>query len=148
MRQIAKTWKGFEKKEVSYEEAKKHFAGNPYKLELIEEINTKGEPITLYTSGTFTDLCRGPHLENSNKIKPGSFKLNKLAGAYWRGDEKNKMLTRIYGLAFETKADLDAYLLQQEEARKRDHRKIGKELDLFVFSEFTTRVSAPNVFLV
>lgn len=135
MREILKTWKGFEAKEVSQADAEKHFAENPYKLELIKEIAEKGEKITLYTSGSFTDLCRGGHVENAQDIPADSFKLDRVAGAYWRGDEKNKMLTRIYGLAFSTKADLDAYLVQKEEALKRDHRKIGKELDLFTFSD-------------
>lgn len=135
MRQIGKTWKGFEKKEVTYDEAKKNFAGNPYKLELIEEINTKGEPITLYTSGMFTDLCRGGHVENFSDVDMNGFKLERVAGAYWRGNEKNKMLTRVYGLAFENKEALLAYETQQEEARKRDHRKLAKELDLLVFSD-------------
>ncbi len=135
MRQIGKTWKGFEKKEVSYEEAKKYFAHNPYKLELIEEIHTKGEPITLYTSGAFTDLCRGGHVDDFSSVDMSGFKLERVAGAYWRGDEKNKMLTRVYGLAFESKEALEAYELQQEEARKRDHRKLGKEMDLFTFSD-------------
>lgn len=140
MREISKHWTGFEKKEVSYEEAKKIFADNPYKMELIEEIHSKGEPITLYTSGdgefAFTDLCRGGHVEDFSAIFAGlGWKLERVAGAYWRGDEKNKMLTRIYGLAFENKEALEAYELKQEEARKRDHRKLGKELDLFTFSE-------------
>ena len=139
MREIGKKWKGFEKKEVSYEEAKKRFAGNPYKLELIEEIHAKGEPITLYTSGegahTFTDLCRGGHVENFADVDMSGFKLERVAGAYWRGDEKNKMLTRMYGLAFENKEALAAYELQQEEARKRDHRKLGKEMKLFTISD-------------
>ncbi len=111
-------------------------AGEIYKAELISDLKTTGETkVTYYTVGQFTDLCRGPHVESTNQIKPGSFKLHKLAGAYWRGDEKNKMLTRIYGLAFETKDELDAYLKMIIEAEKRDHRKLGKELGLFVFSE-------------
>lgn len=135
MRELAKIWKGFEGKEISYEEAKKLFAKNPYKLELIEEINQSGQKITTYTSGEFTDLCRGGHTEDMSKVPAGSWKLERVAGAYWRGDEKNKMLTRIYGLAFESKEELEEYLINQEEAKKRDHRKLGKELDLFVFSE-------------
>ena len=131
----AKSWKGFEKIDISFEEAKKLFAGNPYKLELIEGIKERGEQITLHKSGDFVDLCRGGHVDDMGEIPMDSWKLDRVAGAYWRGDEKNKMLTRIYGLAFETKNDLDAYILQQEEAEKRDHRKLGKELDLFVFSD-------------
>ena len=139
MREISKHWKGFESKELSFDEAKKIFSHNPYKLELIEEINNKGEKITTYTSGedkyAFTDLCRGGHSEDVSKIPSGSWKLERVAGAYWRGDEKNKMLTRVYGLAFATKEDLVAYETQQEEAKKRDHRKLGKELKLFTLSE-------------
>ncbi|MEK7588411.1 MAG: threonine--tRNA ligase [Patescibacteria group bacterium] len=129
-------WTEFTHQEISKEEAEKIFAGNTYKLELIKEIAERGEKITTYTCGGFTDLCRGGHSENPSKeISPDSFKLDRVAGAYWRGDEKNKMLTRIYGLAFETKEELEAYLNQREEARKRDHKKLGKELGLFVFSE-------------
>lgn len=135
MRETAKQWKGFEESVISFEEAKKLFAGNPYKLELIEEINNKGEKITTQKSGNFVDLCRGGHVDDMSRVPPDSWKLDRVAGAYWRGDEKNKMLTRIYGLAFETKEALDAYVLQQEEAKKRDHRLIGKDLGLFVFSE-------------
>ena len=136
MKSILKHWDKFTHKEIPEGEAKEMYENNPYKLELIEEISHKGEKITLYTSGKFTDLCRGGHVENPAKdIDPDSFKLARIAGAYWRGDEKNKMLTRIYGLAFATKADLEKYIAQREEAKKRDHRKIGKEQDLFVFSD-------------
>ncbi len=135
MREILKTWKSFVQKEISAEEARTYFADNPYKLELIEEIAAKGEKITLYTSGLFTDLCRGGHVEDTTTIAPDSFKLSRIAGAYWRGDEKNKMLTRVYGLAFNTKEELEAYEVQQEEAKKRDHRKLGKELKLFTISD-------------
>ncbi|MFA5754299.1 MAG: threonine--tRNA ligase [Patescibacteria group bacterium] len=111
-------------------------AGETYKAELIADLQTQGEKIvSFYKVGGFEDLCRGPHIDSTNQIKPGSFKLNKLAGAYWRGDEKNKMLTRIYGLAFDTKEELEGYLHLLEEAEKRDHRKLGKELGLFVFSD-------------
>ena len=140
MRKFLPSWKEFTHKEVTEEESKKHFKNNPYKLELIDEIVSKGEKITLYTCGSgdteFTDLCRGGHTENPAKeIDAESFKLSHIAGAYWRGDEKNKMLTRIYGLAFDTKEELEKYLSQKEEAEKRDHRKIGQELDLFHFDE-------------
>jgi threonyl-tRNA synthetase len=111
--------------------------GDPYKAEIISDLKDQGETkVSFYKVGSFTDLCRGPHVPNTNVIEAGSFKLNKLAGAYWRGDEKNKMLTRIYGLAFDTKAELDEYLHLMEEAEKRDHRKLGKELDLFMNHEF------------
>ncbi|MFA6514563.1 MAG: threonine--tRNA ligase [Patescibacteria group bacterium] len=128
----------FERAEMEIAEALKETEkeGNPYKAELISELMKKGEKsVSFYTVGKFTDLCRGPHVESSIVIKPGSFKLNKLAGAYWRGDEKNKMLTRIYGLAFEDKAELDEYLKMIAEAERRDHRKLGKEMGLFIFSD-------------
>lgn len=109
--------------------------GEIYKADLISGLKEQGEKtVSFYTVGKFTDLCRGPHIENTNQLKPGSYKLDKLAGAYWHGDEKNKMLTRIYGLAFNTKEELDEYLKMMVEAEKRDHRKLGKELGLFVFS--------------
>ncbi len=136
MKELLPSWTAFSHKEVSAEEAKEYFKDNPYKIELIDEIVGKGEKITLYTSGEFTDLCRGGHTENPAKDIDGeAFKLSRIAGAYWRGDEKNKMLTRIYGLAFNTKEELDSFITQQEEAKKRDHKKIGVELDLFSFSE-------------
>lgn len=135
MRKNLKKWEAFEHKVVSIEKAKEIFSNNPYKIELIEEIHQKGEEITLYTCGGFTDLCRGGHLENPSKeIESDCFKLDRVAGAYWRGDEKNKMLTRIYGLAFENKEKLEEYLKMREEAEARDHRKLGKELGLFTFS--------------
>ncbi|MBP7741075.1 MAG: threonine--tRNA ligase [Candidatus Pacebacteria bacterium] len=136
MREILPSWEGMEGVEVSESDARARFADNSYKLELIDGIVAAGEPITLYTAGGFTDLCRGGHAEDPAKdLKADSFALERIAGAYWRGDEKNAMLTRIVGLAFETKEELDAYRVQQEEAKKRDHRKLGKELDLFTFSE-------------
>ncbi len=136
MRKMLPSWKEFTHKEVTADEAREIFTGNPYKIELIEEIAGKGEKITLYTCGGFTDLCRGGHSDNPAKdIDPESFKLDKVAGAYWRGDEKNTMLTRVYGFAFETKEELDAHLKMLELAKERDHRKIGKELDLFTFSD-------------
>ena len=111
-------------------------AGQTYKQELIKDLAAEGETkVSFYRLGKFTDLCRGPHIESAGKIAKGSFKLSKVAGAYWRGDEKNKMLTRIYGLAFETKEELENYLHMQEEAEKRDHRKLGKELDIFMMHE-------------
>jgi threonyl-tRNA synthetase len=120
------------REEVSADEARKRFEaeGEPYKVELV---GTAEGPISFYTQGEFTDLCRGPHLQNSKPIK--AIKLTSLAGAYWRGDEKNKQLTRIYGTAFYSQADLDAYLQRLEEARRRDHRRLGTQLDLFHFDE-------------
>ncbi len=134
MRQLVKNWTSVEGKEISIDEAKKLFKNNQYKLELIEEITKKGEKITIYKSGNFIDLCRGGHIKNpSQEIK--HFKLLSIAGAYWRGNEKNKMLTRIYGTVFPTKEELDKYLWQLEEAKKRDHKKIGKELKLFILPQ-------------
>ncbi len=137
MRKNLKKWTEFTHKEVSKEEALATFAGNPYKEELIHEIAERGEKITLYTCGGFTDLCRGGHLENpSVEISTDSFKLDRIAGAYWRGSEDNKMLTRIYGLAFESGEKLEEYIKQQQEATKRDHRKLGTEMHLYAFSDF------------
>lgn len=134
MAEILKTWNEFSHREVSEKEAKEFYKNNPYKTELIDEIIQKGEKITFYKAGSFEDLCRGGHSENPQK-DIGAFKLLSVAGAYWRGDEKNKMLTRIYGTAFPTQQELDEYLQQVEEAKKRDHKKLGKELGLFVFSD-------------
>ncbi len=136
MRKTLGKWQEWESKEVTPGEAREAFAGNEFKAELIDNLEKEGETITLYTCGGFTDLCRGGHIENPRETIDGrAFKLSKIAGAYWRGDEKNPMLTRIYGLAFETKEDLAEHLAMLEEAKKRDHRKIGKELDLFTFSD-------------
>src|SRR6185312_13652107 len=118
------------REDISRDEAKQRFAADPYKLELVD--TAEGE-ISLYTQGDFTDLCRGPHLQNSKPIK--ALKLTGLAGAYWRGDERNTQLTRIYGTAFYSQADLDAHLERLEQAKARDHRKLGRELDLFHLSD-------------
>ena len=134
MQAVLKTWEGFTKREVSEKEAKEIYKNNEYKKELIDGIVQRGEKITLYKVGDFEDLCRGGHSENPQK-DIGAFKLLSLAGAYWKGDEKNKMLTRVYGTAFPTKKELDEYLEMLEEAKKRDHKKIGKELELFFFDE-------------
>ncbi len=136
MKKNLSSWKEFSHKKVSPEEAREYYKDNVYKLELIDGIVERGEEITLYSCGDFTDLCGGGHVENPSKeIKSDSFNLDRVAGAYWRGDEKNKMLTRIYGLAFESKEALKEYEEMRIEAEKRDHKKLGKELDLFVFSE-------------
>jgi len=121
----------FTKKEITEKEALEIFKNQPYKLELIKELREKKEEITVYENGTFIDLCAGPHIKNTKEINTDAFKLTHLAGAYWRGNEKNIMLTRIYGIAFETRDKLVAYLAQQEEAKKRDHRKLGKQLGLY-----------------
>lgn len=136
MRKILPTWTSVTGKDISEKDANESFKDNTYKLELIKEIADKKEKITTYTSGSFTDLCRGGHSENPSKeIKPDSFKLTRLAGAYWRGDEKNAMLTRIYGIAFASKKELDEYETMMKEAEKSDHRKLGKEMDIFEFDE-------------
>jgi threonyl-tRNA synthetase len=134
MRKLLPHWKGFEKIVVTADEARAKFADNPYKLELIEGIVAKGEEITLYKSGEFVDLCRGGHADPKEMPVDG-FKLERVAGAYWRGDESKPMLTRIYGLAFNTKEELEAYQNQIAEAKKRDHKVLGPALDLFTFSD-------------
>jgi threonyl-tRNA synthetase len=121
----------FIREEVSKEEARKIFARQPYKLELIDEI--PDEKVTIYKQGSFTDLCRGPHVASTGEMK--AFKLTHIAGAYWRGDEKRPMLQRIYGVAFESEAELVDYLARQAEAMRRDHRRLGRELDLFSIHE-------------
>lgn len=133
MKKILQQWKEFERHEVSIDEAKAELAENEYKVELIDEFSEEGQSLTIYQSGEFRDLCRGGHSENPSK-ELKNFKLLSVAGAYWRGDENNKMLTRIYGTAFATKEELQAHLEMLEEAKKRDHRKLGKEMDLFTFS--------------
>ena len=122
----------FVEKEVTEKRALGLFKDQPYKTELIKELAEKDKKITIYESRDFIDLCEGPHVKNSEEINTDAFKLNKIAGAYWKGDEKNIMLTRIYGVAFETKDELDKYLALQEEAKKRDHRKLGKNLGLYM----------------
>ncbi len=136
MREILITWKKFERHELNAEQAKKEYKNNPYKIELIDEFSKQGQKLTFYKSGSYWDLCKGGHVENPQK-ELQNFKLLKTAGAYWRGSEKNKMLTRIYGTAFPAKKELDDYLQMLEEAKKRDHRIIGRDLDLFFFHEYS-----------
>ena len=133
MAELAKQGNVFTRKEVSKQEALDYFTakGDPYKLELINDLQDGS--ITFYTQGNFTDLCRGPHVPDTGSIK--AIKLLNVAGAYWRGNEKNKMLTRVYGITFPKQKDLDEHLRLLEEAKKRDHRKLGRELELFAFSE-------------
>ncbi len=146
MREIIKSNVHFTRKVVSADEAKQIFKDQPYKIELIEglekgTLDEDGNPVTekpvisIYTQGIFTDLCRGPHVESASEINPDAVKLMSVAGAYWRGDEKRPMLQRIYGTAWLTQEELKEYLWRLEEAKKRDHRKLGKELGLFYFSE-------------
>jgi threonyl-tRNA synthetase len=146
MRQIVQGKHEFKKTVLSAEEAKKIFADQPYKLELIEGLEKGGldeygnplkekPEISIYQHDTFTDLCRGPHVQSTKEIKQDAFKLMSIAGAYWRGDEKNKMLQRIYGTAWENSQQLKEYLHQLEEAKKRDHRKLGRELEIYMFDD-------------
>ncbi len=128
MGEIIKADLPFSYKELSKDEARELFATQPYKLELIDEI--EDDKVGIYEQGNFIDLCRGPHVSSTGEIN--AFKLNSIAGAYWRGDEHNTMLQRIYGVAFESQKELDEYLEKLEEAKKRDHRKLGRELDLYV----------------
>ncbi|WP_261663659.1 threonine--tRNA ligase [Deinococcus sp. Marseille-Q6407] len=129
----------FSRREVSRNEALELFAYDPYKTELIRSLS-EDEPITLYTQGDYTDLCRGPHFPSTGRL-PGAFKLMSTSGAYWRGKENNPILQRIYGVAFATQKELDEYLHLLEEAKRRDHRRLGKELDLF----FTSDVIGPGL---
>jgi len=132
MREIVATAEGFTRRVLTHREAVDVFADQPYKLELIAEL-PEDEEITAYSSGSFTDLCRGPHLPDASFVR--AFKLMKIAGAYWRGDSDRPMLQRIYGTAWFSQKDLAAYLVRLEEAEKRDHRKLGRELDLFHFDD-------------
>ncbi|MFA5360091.1 MAG: threonine--tRNA ligase, partial [Patescibacteria group bacterium] len=138
MKNIIKANLSFEKSELPITKAlaREKKSGQIYKEELIKDLKKAGEKsVSYYKLGEFEDLCRGPHIKTAGQVQNGSWKLEKIAGAYWRGNEKNKMLVRIYGLAFLTKQELDNYLKMMEEAEKRDHRKIGKELDLFHIEE-------------
>jgi threonyl-tRNA synthetase len=136
MRNIINKGIPFAGRQVSEVEARKTFKDQPFKLELIDEFMKESKNLSIYDTGeVFFDLCRGGHVGNTKEIPADAFKLQKIAGAYWRGDEKNQMLTRIYGLAFNTKKELADYLHFLEEAKKRDHKKLGVELDLFTFSE-------------
>ncbi len=146
MKEILRGNHPFIRKVVTADEARQIFRDQPYKLELIDalehgELDEHGQPlaekpeISIYQHDTFVDLCRGPHVDNTSQINPEAIKLLSVAGAYWRGDEKNKMLQRIYGTAWETKEQLEQYLWQMEEAKKRDHRKLGRELEIFFFDD-------------
>jgi len=148
MRELARKNLAFEKSEISTQEAKEVFKSQPFKLELIEELTKDKKPISIYKTispslqatsyklqAIFTDLCQGPHIANTKEISPDAFRLTKIAGAYWRGSEKNPMLTRVYGVAFASKKELDEYLKLMAEAAKRDHKILGEKLELFTFSE-------------
>jgi len=146
MREIIAEDHAFERQALTGDEARRLFADQPFKLELIAGLEAGGQDeygaeiaekpeISIYRDGAFTDLCRGPHVDRTGKINPSAIKLMGTSGAYWRGDEKNPMLQRIYGTAWKTAEELEQYVWRQEEARKRDHRKLGRELDLFSVSE-------------
>lgn len=133
MRDLLKKDIKFKKKIVFKAEARKLFKNQPYKLELIEEMKDKN--VSIYESGKFVDLCKGPHVKSTKEISPDAFKLTRIAGAYWRGSESNPMLTRIYGVAFKTKKELENFLKKEKEAEKREHRKLNEVLDLYQISE-------------
>jgi len=146
MRQIVQSKHDFQKKIVSADEAREIFKDQPYKLELIDGLEKGGfdeygnplkekPEISIYQQDTFVDLCRGPHVQSTKEVKQDAFKLMSIAGAYWRGDENNKMLQRIYGTAWENAQQLKDHLWQLEEAKKRDHRKLGKDLEIFIFDD-------------
>lgn len=134
MKKISKDGKRIVRHEISKADALEMFKDDPYKIDLISNMDESETVISCYTQGDFTDLCRGPHVETVKQLK--YFKLLKSSGAYWKGDANNKMLQRIYGICFETQEALDQYLLVLEEAKKRDHKKIGKEMELFMMSEY------------
>jgi len=141
----------FKKSVITLPQAKKIFKNQPYKLELINDIKKSKKPITIYKSGDFIDLCAGPHIKSTAEINPEAFKLIKTAGAYWKGSEKNPMLTRIYGVAFSSKEELDNYLKSQEEIEKRDHRILGEKLGIFMIDEHIGKglpVYLPNGYFV
>ncbi|MCL4403760.1 threonine--tRNA ligase, partial [Patescibacteria group bacterium] len=136
MRDLVSQKLPFKGEKITPAQAKKTFKDQPFKLELIKDFSKDKKPLTIYHTGkAFFDLCRGGHVKNTSEINPVAFKLDKIAGAYWRGDEKRPQLQRIYGLAFETKKELDDYLTMMEEAKRRDHKKLGVDLDLFTFSD-------------
>jgi threonyl-tRNA synthetase len=135
IRELIKEKISFKKKLITPIQGRKLFKKAPYKLQLANELIKAKKPLSIYISGKFTDLCSGPHVKNTSEINPDAFKLMSLAGAYWKGSEKNPMLTRIYGVAFGTKKELEEYLKNEEEAKRRDHRKIGKEMELFCFDD-------------
>ena len=133
MKELLKKDIKFTKTMVSKKEAKALFRNQPFKLELIEELKEK--KMSVYQTKDFIDLCKGPHVKSTNDINPEAFKLTKIAGAYWKGSEKNPMLTRIYGVAFESKEQLNDYFQKEAEAEKRDHRVLGEKMELFLFDE-------------
>ena len=149
MKKCAKDAKNIIRREISKEEALKEFKDDPYKVDLISRMDEDETTISTYSQGDFTDLCRGPHVENTKVLK--NFKLLKVSGAYWKGDANNKMLQRIYGVCFETPEDLEAHLKELDEAKERDHRKIGKDLGIFLIDDLVGKglpMYLPNGFIM
>ncbi len=149
MKKLAKDGKRIVRREISKEEALDMFGNDPYKVDLIERMDPEDTVISCYSQGDFTDLCRGPHVESVKLLK--NFKLLKVSGAYWKGDSNNKMLQRIYGVCFETPEDLEAHLQELEEAKQRDHRRIGKDLGIYMMSDLVGRglpMYLPNGFIL
>ena len=149
MKKIAKKGAPIVREELTKEEALEKFADDPYKLDLLSRMDEENTVISCYTQGDFTDLCRGGHVDNVNELK--YFKLLKVSGAYWKGDAKNKMLQRVYGICLKTEEDLQAHLDYLEECKQRDHRKLGKELKIFMFSDLVGKglpMWLPNGFMV
>ena len=149
MKKCAKDAKLIKRREISKKEALEEFKNDPYKLDLISRMDESETVISAYDQGDFTDLCRGPHVENTKLLK--NFKLLKVSGAYWKGDSKNKMLQRIYGICFENPEDLEAHIKELEEAKERDHRKIGKDLDIFLTNDLIGKglpMYLPNGFII
>ena len=149
MKKCAKDAKNIIRREISKEEALKEFKDDPYKVDLISRMDENETTISTYSQGDFTDLCRGPHVENTKVLK--NFKLLKVSGAYWKGDANNKMLQRIYGVCFETPEDLEAHIKELEEAKERDHRKIGKDLGIFLIDDLVGKglpMYLPNGFIM
>ena len=137
MKKLAKDGKRIVRHEISKEEALEMFKDDPYKVDLIERMDEDNTVISCYTQGDFTDLCRGPHVDTVKECK--NFKLLKFSGAYWKGDSNNKMLQRIYGICFDNEEDLNKHLQELEEAKERDHRKLGKDLGIYMMSDLVGR---------
>jgi len=149
MKKCSKDAKNIVRHEISKEEALEQFKDDPYKIDLISRMDDSEQVISMYTQGDFTDLCRGPHMENTKQLK--YFKLTKFSGAYWKGDASNKMLQRVYGVCFPTEEELNAYLKELEEAKERDHRKLGKDLGIFIMSDLVGKglpMYLPNGFIL
>ena len=149
MKKIAKDGKRIVREEITKQEALEKFKDDPYKIDLITRMDEDNTVISMYTQGDFTDLCRGPHVETVKLLK--HFKLLKVSGAYWKGDSKNQMLQRIYGVCFPTEEELDNYMQELKDAEERDHRKIGKDLDLFMSDDLVGRglpMFLPNGYII